>query len=829
MLKKHKHFLLFMLNLVGLFLSILFISSTTVSAATTIKASDFNDGITNWQRHQTYNQVGQIPIAGSLSLGYSFGLASNTNNQIPTSYLTTGPDSTLETDSSANGVNLYYSKMNTFLNQGGEYISSVFQGSNSTSNGSLNNMRNVSPTSPDFMISPKDSNSLNGRTTPAFSVLGSPGNTGTGNTGLTNKQFFIGTDENGHPAYKIMGNFTRTNNSGYKNGTYNMEVELLLRASPTNSAIVQREMYVKNTDTNDASFVTLFGEDTKIGNSNNGNSNDKVPIYDLGNKDGLYISDTYNGQDYRLMVTNQTADGFDSYNGQAMNNNWTAGLSGGVPAGTGAEVNNNPKGTYLVSGNVDTAYILKWNEKTLAPGETAHFSSTIGVTAKPYAIPTPTKTYTNETRSSGVNKVGDKLKFTLKMVNNGYLSRWDSQQIVDQIPEGLQVDTSSIVRSSDGTTASTPSSSDYDPTTRKLTIPMPFQLGDDQSETVTFEATITNDALQNLDSDGNLTNEAQFMGSDHNISPNQVDTFKAHVSFPVQAPDYNFSFTKQVKNVTDNGDYADSITASPNDTVEYLVTYSVAAGSKDYLQSATTINDDVPTGLEVDKSSIQAKGVTGDWYDQTWGMNVGAINGISPGQSVQLRFKAKVTAASAGTITNNAYITGVKTTGNQSYDKQLTNDAIVNVKNINGFLQTPTKISFGTTNMYGKDQILKNVSTDGELIVAHPDSNDFSVNVAYDNNAKDSQFINGNGDTLPTDDSGLIFIRQRTNSSNDVGTWQPISPTGTPIQTTPFAGGQQTLNLTNYVGVNDWQLKLSSNTPVGIYNGTLTWTMSSSI
>jgi hypothetical protein len=815
--------------LIAIFMIILFILiPQNIVKAATISPSDFNDGITNWTGPYSTNSTGELPIGSSLKLGYAFGTAQNANGKV-----TNGTDSDVSKYSESSGVNLRYSKMNIFLDQDGleyngkyqygNYISSTFQGGLSNI-GSNPISYYVSTTSPDFMISPPDSKSSNGIKTSAFSVLG--GNaSGTNNEGMTDKKFYKGTDENGNPAYKIMGNFTRTGNSGYKNGTYNLEIELLLRASPTNSAIVQREMYVKNTSSSNAEFITLFGQDTKLGAIDGGNDN--VPIYDMGNKQGLYIEDSYLGHSYRLMITNQMKDGFTHYNGQTTSLNWASGL-GGYPDGNGAEQYNYAHG-YKLTKNVDTSYVLSWDPVTLTPNQTAHFGSTMGVTAKPYSIPTPTKTYTNETRSTGENKVGDKLKFTPHLVNNGYGAKWNAQQIVDQLPKGLQIDTGSITRSSDGTTISQPDATDYDSENRTLTIPMPFSLTDNQSETVTFEATITDDALQNLDSSEKLTNKADFTGSDYMVSPSQVDKYSASTSFPVSAPDYNASFTKKIKNITNNEDYKSETTAKPGDKIGYDIIYKVASGSKDHLLSATTIDDDLPAGLTLDKKSIYTTGSDGVTYQQTWGLNTGTINELKAGQQVEITFEATVTSSTVGTITNNAYITGVKTSGNQTYDKQLSTDAILHVKRVNGFIKTPTNIDFGTTNMYGKAKILQNVTTDGELIVAHPDSNQFNVNVSYDNDASDSQMKNNDNDTIPTSDTGLLFIRQRNDSYNDVGTWQPILPTGTPIQTTPFEGNQQTVNLTNYVGVNDWQIKLDSSTKVGTYHGTLTWTLNESI
>ncbi|KRN96087.1 hypothetical protein [Companilactobacillus kimchiensis] len=764
-----------------------------------------DDGVsTTWYK----GSVGQsklLTLNKGLSLGYAFGLVTTKDGQ----YSTSNQDDTVNFDSENVGdMNTYYSKMNTFLvdKYNNQYISSTFQG-NVVSTDVRDRKKGVSMTSPDFIITqPGVYDSVFSRT---MSVLGN---------GFSNKGYYY-TDDKDSPAYLIVGNFNR--------GTYNFTIEIILRPSPTNRAIIQREMYVKNNSGSQQQFQVLFGEDTKLGiNANQGA--DSVPIYDLGNKRGLYIATGTKDNGYKLSITNEIQDGFQHYAGMERKGNspnW-----GGIfkPNGTGAEVNNNPAGTNILS-TQDSAYSLRWDTTTLPAGKTAHFASTIGEIQSPYSLPIASKSYTNETRSDGTNKVGDKLKFTLHLVNNGYDAQWNSKEIVDQVPKGLQVDTSSIKRTTNGVQVSDPDPSDFDATSRKLTIPMPFQLTDDKSETVTFEATLTKDALQNLDTNGKLTNSADFTGSDQMISPNEIDSFTASVSFPVSAPSYNNSFTKQIKNITNNEDYRDSTTGKPGDRIGYQIIYSVAKSSQDHLLSATTINDNLPAGLTLDKSSIETKSATGDWYDQPWGLNTGTINEVAAGQQVTMRFEVDVSSPNAGILTNNAYITGVKTSGNETYDKQISNDANLEVQKVDGFIQTPTSIDFGSTNMYGKSKTLSNVGTDGELIVAHPDNNNFKVNVSYDNTSTLSQMINQNGDTIPTDNSGLIFIRQRTNSSNDVGTWQPILPTGTPIQTNSFAGNQQTLNLTDYVGVNDWQLKLTPATKEGSYNGTLTWSLNESV
>lgn len=804
-----------------------FIYFTNTITAEDIGRYDFNDGIDKWNHPSNIiNQVGELPIKDNLKLGYAFGLAQNTSGKV-----STGGDDTIEKNSISTGDLSSYSKMNIFLNDNNDYISAIFQSGFSNTN---SNKEGVSQTSPDFMIAPSTSNTAKGITSAAFSVLGNPGTlNGSGNTGLSSKKYFWGKDKNGNPAYKIMGYFDRKNNSGFQNGNYHFEVELLLRASPTHSAMVQREMFVKNLDNKPAEFVTLFGEDTKIGEDTSGD--DSVAVKDLGNKKGIYIEDLNNGKYYRLMVSNQTIDGFDSYNGQARVSNWASGLTNGLVTGSGAETHNNPKGTQL-TGVVDSAYILKWNSRTLAPNQVAHFSSAMGVNKRNYSIPTPSKTYINETRRDGTNRIGDKLKFTLQLTNNGYDSQWNAQEVIDHIPNGLQIDPNSITQTSNTFLNSQPSPTDYDSTTRTLTVPTPYKLTDGKSETVTFEATLTSDALQNLDGNLNFTNTAYFLGSDAEVSSNITDTFKASTSFPVLTSGFKYTFQTKIKNITNNEDYRESTTAKIGDRIGYQTIYKVDPDSHFDLVRADNIDDKLPDGLLLDSKSIKTQGVDGKWYDQTWGIHTGAVNTIKPGQQITTQFEVNVSASSIGTISNNAFITKVETNEpfdfnlkNTTYDEQIATAAILNIQKMNSFIDTPKTIDFGSIKMQGKPVTLNNINTDGELIVSHPDSNNFKVNICYDNDNPHTHMFNSNGETIPTSDSDLLFIKQRNNSFEDIGTWQPILPGGTPIQTAPFKGNQQSLNLTKYVGTNDWKIKLASNTPSGLYKGTLTWGLTESV
>lgn len=805
---------------------------SSIKIVNAANASNFDDGISNWSSYSNPSaQFNTLSMGiNGLSLGYSFGLTQNTSGKIFQGHTSSDGDFLKPTVSTGTNSS-YFSKINEFIDDNGSYRNALFQGQY---NSAVTATQGVSFTSPDFMIVPSD-NTSSKIFSSTFSLLGGIIN-GSGNTGLTNKKFYaanLGKDPNGNDryAYKIVGDFTRTNSAD--NGNYNLQAEILLRPSPTNNAIVQRELYLYNPSATSQKFTVLFGEDTSMINGNS--LPDNVPVYDLGNKRGIYIdSNGYNGHDYRLYITNEVPDGFTSYTGQSKSGsavNWADAFSNHTISGTGAEAQNNPMKTQL-SDYGDSAYTLKWNPTTLGAYQTAHFSSTFGVAASPVSVPTASKSYKNETRSDGTNHIGDKLKFTLKMINNGYGASWSYQKLTDEIPEGLQIDPNSVKQSSNGGTASSLVPGDYDADKRMLTVYPNTTLTDQKYTTITFEASVVKDALSHLNSNGAITNEATFTGTDTGNSETSSKDFTASVDIPIQQPSFNYSFSKYVLNVT-NGDtdYKTSVDAKSGDIVRFKLLYTVASTSKDTLVSGSKMKDDLPAGLEFTSASKYADVTGPDGYSYKDDFNDGGlgIGNVAQGTSVTVIFDAKVTASTAGKITNTATVTGGTTSANETPGDMISDGADLNIQNIDAITSTPTSIDFGSVNMYGESATLTNKSTIGELVVTHPDANDFNVNVAYDNDDDDTKMINDNNDSLPTDGSGLLFIKQRTNSATDKGTWQPLLPGGTPIQTEYFKGNQENLNLSNYVGVGNWQIKLAPETTVGTYHGTLTWTLSESL
>lgn len=820
-------------SLIGIFLSLIIIFNITaqpVKADTYVNGIDytFDDGITNWSGPKSVSNSDEISLNPRMSLGYGFGNMYDTSGK----YSNIGFDDSVSKDSMNTGsTNSYYSKMTGFLvDSNNNYISSIFN-SGYASTDPATRKQGTGSTSPDFLIVPSTFNlKSNSVSVDKASILTggdykSSNNGSSTLTGLHDKKLYSAQTTHGL-AFKLVGVLTRSD-STY--GTYNMTVELLLRPSPTNAALVQREMYIRNNSTTTASFQTFFGEDTKLGMLTGGVGADAVPIYDLGGGHGIYIG---NGT-YRINVTNETPDGFDNYtainrvNAQNWAVNYKTGTDGTV---TGDEVNSATNAGKEILNTQDSAYSLRWNPVTIKEGETAHFGSTFGETQSPYALPSPSKTYTNENKhSDNKNYVGDTLKFNLKMQNMGYSSstvttKWAYNKLVDVLPAGLQYKPDSV--SIDGA-AYDSSKVDYDSATRTLTITPGESLAESQISNITFEANITNDA-----SGQTITNTGNFFGRDMNISPlpSTDSQYNASVSIPVENSKFGYTFTKQVKKSTDSN-YQNSIDASAGDTVNYKAVFAVSSGSNytSSLNSGSTISDTLPSGLDLVKGSVNLTDSNGTAIssngDSLSGLQVGSV---APGSSVILTFNAKVNQSTAGTITNTALLNNAKTSTGATLGDLTSTSAVINVQNSESFISVPD-IGFGSVNMSGTPRTLNNVSTSGGLVIAHPNSGDYSVNVAYDNNDTSTQMKSGSNtlsnDDLASDGSGLLYIRQRTNKASDVGRFVPISPSGTPIQTDFFDEASSSIPLTPYVGIGDWQIKLGSNTKEGSYNGTLTWTM----
>lgn len=797
-----------------------------VSSIRNVQAAEIDDGIDNWYAPSSQTtQVGLLPMGDNLDLGYTFGLAQGYNsNSSELPYFLDGGDDSIIKDSIASGNSVQYSKMDVFLKKGDKYVNALFQnraGSSIETNRSL-----ASSLSPDFMIVPSDSTTTK-VTAMEYSVLPSQFSGTDPTNRMSNKKYYIGTDQNGNAAYKIVGDLKR-NSKTY--GVFDLKVELLMRADPNNGAVVQREMYVYNPSSTTQKFTTMFAEDTALGLMG---KTDQSYIYDMGESRGLIITSRADSSDrYTLLITNKVKDGFDQYTGVARDlltnpTNWLDGFKNSKNQisidGSGAEKDNNAYGTSLFKTSdgsprvVDTAYALKWNPTTLEPGQTAHFVSTMGAMPQSSASPAVSKTYTNKTNSTGKNEVGDRLKFTMKVTNNGYGSEWSYDKLIDEIPEGLQIDTSTIKKSNDGTNFTAVPASSYSDTNRILTVMPGYSLEDNDSATITFEAVVESGAGTTIE------NTAQFFGTDQKVSGASQKKYLASVDVPIEKLAFNYNFTRQVKNETNKEtDYANQTTAKVGDVISYKTKFEVASDSTHPLTSATNMISNLPNSLGT-PYDITVTGADGNSYPQG-GTNTGVVREVKAGESVIVENKAKVTSAAVGKITTNATLKG-GVVANKDLDDLISNNAEVSIENVDGITSVPQMIDFGTHNFSGSSLEANNVKTDGELIINHPTDNPFMISVSYDNTDPNSQMKNSDVDTLSNNLGNILFFRQRQTSVTDSGTWQPILANGTRIQSESFSGGQDNLDLSEYIGAGSWKIKMDSNTKSGNYNGTITWQM----
>jgi len=787
------------------FFFIMFVILGAFGTSQNVKADlkdEINDGISNWTRSYS-SEVGQKTIGNGLKLGYTFGLANDANGTV-----TDGNDKTIVDDStqpSAGPNNVSYYKMNIFLNNNGRYVQSVFQ------SGQTNNIKpqNVSLSSIDFGMVFSESDK--GNTTGGSSGISTRDYSVLLNLISKSKEYYTGTDANGNIASKIMGKFSKTDSYG----THTFVVEMLLRVSPGNAAFVQRELYVKNTGNSPQSFGVFFGEDTKL------SSYDTVRVRDLGNKHGIYIEDG----SYKLMVSNNVPDGFTKYTGEDYTSgmNWLSKFSTKTIEGTGDEAVDHSYGDSLSDGK-DSAYTIAWPYvKNLQPGDTAHFGSGMGVTESPYSVPTPRKSFTNETSTDGKNRVGDKLKFTLNIGNYGYKSQWNFANIKDKIPDGLQIDPNSIKKVNQSGTTTSINSSAYDASTKTLNAPVNLSLTDGQEAAITFEATITSAA------DGStITNTGDFLGTDPNTDGGETKTYSSSVDIPVEGNPYKDSFTQEIKNSKDS-DWGTTAKGSKGDTIDFKNTYTVKSNSSDSLKAASaSFVNKLPAGLTADGSATFTFSNGYESYTSNIENGTLIVPSLAPGDSVTITYSATVTGDAGTTLYNDATLSEGKTSSGINLGTLTTNQTELNIENMIGFTSIPTKIDFGTVHMAGKEKTLSNVSTDGQLIVNNSSSAPYDETVSYDNADSETQLKDPlTGAALnPSADTGLLFLKQRNSAATDSGTWQTVDTTGTKIRTSSFTGNQ---DLTNYIGVGDWQLKLSPTTNPGGYTGKITWNISDSI
>lgn len=795
------------------------VSQANVEAAA--KVMQKYDGISDWalQNNSPSNQIGEIPIGGGISLGYTFGSARNSSGKVVSGDTTITKVSGTGTVNSAPIIN--NGKINVFLNYNGSYYGILHQGENSYIGGTPETASN---TSIDYALLTNnrdsyfysDMNVLN-----KLDVIDS--------SSKTNRLFYVGHDLNKKPVYKLVGYYT-------PNHVY---VEIVLRPSPTGSPIVQRELYVYNPGTSDVSFQTFYGEDTGLNNRNNDDSVDNVPMFAIGGGQGLYL---LSGADYdpasKLFITNDVDGGFKDFMGRVLTNptNWgikgkqyssagditdpklpwasnpTASQNGDTNAAADSNLlvgKTNAGANYNIvdsNGKQDTAYTLRWPETKLGAGQVQKYVSKIGATIQHYAIPVVKKSYTNLTSTDGINRVGDKLAFKLSVKDDGYDSSWKITKVLDQLPTGLTIDPNSVNNS-----MVNGNSIDFSP---NQTIS-----SGGQTAVYTFNATINNQAPYNL-TNGNLTNTASFTGTNQGTGTNHSEskTYSDSVDIPVQTPSFKYRFTKQVRNNTTNpnGAFSDKVTAQKGDTIEYKIDFTSNGNSS---LTGANFADSLPSGLELDSNSVTLNNIKKDSLNFSTGALVNNYDNI-------ISFKATVTGISTSTASNTAHLQNVTTSAGQSISNIDTEvPAVVEIEAAPitmAITKYPETIDFGSVNTSGVDRIIPNISTSGNLAVDHPDDTPFQVSVSYNNNGENA--LASNGTKLIQDNGESLLFNQTDDNNSNI--WKPLSAEPTPIKSEGFSGSYTDFDLTKYIGSNKWKLRVPGSAKAGKYTGKITWSIS---
>lgn len=788
------------------------------------------DGISDWRLvdNVATNQYGSIPIGGNVSLGYAFGAARDANGNVKAGDKTI----TLESKYSFKGdiPNITNSKINIFLIDNGKYYGILHQGDDSYIGGKP---ENASISSIDFALLENSNTSA-----PFYDTMNLLTNASQIDSSYkTYKLFYTANDKNGRKVFKMVGYFNKKN----------VYFEIVLRPSPSGSPVVQRELYVYNAENTTAKFQTFYGEDTGLNPDNNDNSSvDNVPMFAIGGGLGLYIESGLKNSESKLFITNNIDGGFKDFMGRvlAYPDNWS---QKGMQYGSSTPIKspslpvvmsnkptddqigdtkakadqnlligkNNSGQEYKIvngSGKQDTSYILRWPYTTLAPGNVAKFVSNIGATVKPYAIPTVKKTYKNLTSKDGTNNVGDKLHFTLSVRNDGYGSNWIISKIKDDLPNGLTIDPNSTLINESGTGI------DYNPNTG---------VTDGATATYEFDATINNKAPVYA-TNGKITNTVQFTGYNKGFSDTR--TYEDSVDIPIETPDYAYDFTHQVRNVTadPNSDFSDSVDATTGDQLEIKSVFTASVGIAENAKYTNTALDDNGDGYnnQDDKLSLKSGTVFVNGV-----LNPDAIqNGLftksftPAGQSNTYIYRVIVNSSTEEIIRNNSTMENVKDVNNKTLSIGPSDTISIRVHPpipTTSFIEVPELIDFGSINSTGTEKMLTNKQTKGNLIVSHSAETPYQVLVSYDNNSDQAL---ANGDEKLIQDDGLSLLLDN-NSNEAVDDWEPLSTTGIPINNQEFIGSDEPLDLTKYVGLDKWKLRVPSTAKSGKYTGQVTWTI----
>lgn len=279
-------------------------------------------------------------------------------------------------------------------------------------------------------------------------------------------------------------------------------------------------------------------------------------------------------------------------------------------------------------------FTSKWRWQTFEPGQVYHYRNDIGLTSSAAHIVSPgaIKTFTNLTTQDNTNNnVGNKLHFDLEAHNASDDSSWNHVVITDIIPEGLDIDTTSIkLTDIDGTTKSVPGS--YNATTRKLSVTVPSAITFAKKATVGFDATINEQATDNIH------NEMLAQGDNEHFSK-----ANAHVDIPVKVPLVHFNKLVKEDGKPDT-DYAKKAESSVGGTLDYKIKFDVNSQNQTMVAglSEGTITDALPQGLTLVPNTAKIKYSTDEEATSIDDVSSVKLKAMAAGDTAIITFKAKV-------------------------------------------------------------------------------------------------------------------------------------------------------------------------------------------
>ena len=379
------------------------------------------------------------------------------------------------------------------------------------------------------------------------------------------------------------------------------------------------------------------------------------------------------------------------------------------------------------------------------------------------------------------------------------------------MPNGLTIDPNSTLINESGTGI------DYNPNT---------SVTDGATATYEFDATINNKAPVYA-TNGKITNTVQFTGYNKGFSDTR--TYEDSVDIPIETPDYAYDFTHQVRNITadPNSDFSDTVDATTGDQLEIKSVFTASVGTVQdakYKNKALDDNGDFLNN-EKDKLSLVSGSVHMNGVPVQDAIQSGLYTEYTPaGQPNTFVYRVQVNSSTDEIIHNSSTMEDVKDVNNKVLSIGPSDTISIHVHPpipTTSFIEVPELIDFGSINSTGTEKMLTNKQTKGNLIVSHSAETPYQVLVSYDNNSDQAL---ANGDEKLIQDDGLSLLLD--NSSNEaIDDWEPLSTTGIPINNQEFIGSDEPLDLTKYVGLDKWKLRVPSTAKSGKYTGQVTWTI----